>query len=288
LIQRITDANDKTVFQIDEASLQTVRAMDEIAAWQTHSCLDEALHRGTGSLSKEYGLGDFPAAGKTGTHHEYKDLWFMGYTSAVTCGVWVGFDKQKTIYPEAFSNKIALPIWTDIIGHSVEGHTPQEFTPPDSADRIEICRTSGLRATDYCYEKTKGPEGVSRSVRNTYFEYLRPGSSFNTACLVHTGEGLPADLAAFHQNMTASASSETILPADLTRYAHLEAVHMRDPIIIGADPYNSEQPVLRARPVNEDGSPIRRAVPIGPEEGGEPIEAPVIKLKAPPPMKIEL
>jgi penicillin-binding protein 1A len=44
----------------------------------------------------------------------------MGYTSAVTCGVWVGFDKQKTIYPEAFSNKIALPIWTDIIGYSVE------------------------------------------------------------------------------------------------------------------------------------------------------------------------
>lgn len=288
LIQRITDANDKTVFQIDEASLQKVRAMDEIAAWQTHSCLDEALHRGTGSLSKDYGLGDFPAAGKTGTHHEYKDLWFMGYTSAVTCGVWVGFDKQKTIYPEAFSNKIALPIWTDIIGYSVEGHTPQEFTPPDSADRIELCRTSGLRATDYCYEKFKGPDGVSRSVRNTYFEYLRPGSSFNTTCPVHTGEGLPADLAAFHQSMTAAASTETVLPADLTRYAHLDAVHMRDPIIIGDDPYNSEQPVLRARPVNEDGSPIRRAVPIGPEEGGEPIEAPVIKLKAPPPMKIEL
>lgn len=286
LIQRITDGADKTVFQLDEASLQTVRAMDEISAWQTHTCLDEALHRGTGAPSIEYGLGDFPAAGKTGTHHEYKDLWFLGYTSAVTCGVWVGFDKQKTIYPEAFSNKIALPIWTDIINTSVKGHTAQEFTPPESADRVEICRSSGLRATDFCYEKVKGPDGVSKSVRNTYFEYLRPGTPFNQSCSVHTGDGLPADLAAFHHQMT--TPGETILPADLNKYAHLEAVHIQDPIIVGADPYNSEQPVLRARPVNDDGSPIRRAVPIGPEDGGEPAEAPVIKLKPPPPMKIEL
>lgn len=287
LIQRISDANDKTVFQLDEASLQPVRAMDEIAAWQTHTCLDEALHRGTGAVSVEYGLGDFPAAGKTGTHHEYKDLWFLGYTSAVTCGVWVGFDKQKTIYPEAFSNKTALPIWTDIINASTKGNSPQEFNAPESADRVEICRSSGLRATDYCYEKIKGTDGVSKSVRNTYFEYLRPGTSFNQTCSVHTGDGLPADLAAFHQQMT-SQPGEVVLPADLSKFAHVEAVHIRDPIIVGADPYNSEQPVLRARPVNDDGSPIRRAVPVGPEDGGDLIDQPVLKLKPPPPMKIEL
>jgi membrane peptidoglycan carboxypeptidase len=286
LIQRISDANDKTVFQLDEATLQSVRAMDEIAAWQTHTCLDEALHRGTGSPSIEYGLGDFPAAGKTGTHHEYKDLWFLGYTSSVTCGVWVGFDKQKTIYPEAFSNKVALPIWTDIINASVKGHTAQDFTPPESADRVEVCRSSGLRATDFCYEKIKGPDGVSKSVRNTYYEYLRPGTPFNATCPVHTGDGLPADLAAFHHQIT--TLGETVLPADLNKFAHLEAVHIQDPIVVGADPYNSEQPVLRARPVNDDGSPIRRAVPIGPEDGGDTGEQPAIKLKPPPPVKIEL
>jgi penicillin-binding protein 1A len=286
LIQRISDADDRTVFQLNEASLQTVRAMDEIAAWQTHTCLEEALHRGTGSPSITYGLGDFPAAGKTGTHHEYKDLWFLGYTSAVTCGVWVGFDKQKTIYPEAFSNKVALPIWTDVINASVKGHTAQEFTPPESAEKVEICRSSGLRATDFCYEKIKGADGVAKSIRNTYFEYLRPGTPFNATCPVHTGDGLPADLLAFHNQI--SQLGETILPADLNKYAHLEAVHMQDPIVVGPDPYNSEQPVLRARPVNEDGSAIRRAVPINPEESNEPAEKPVIKLKPPPALKIEL
>jgi penicillin-binding protein 1A len=286
IIQRITDANDKTVFQLDEASLQTVPAMDEIAAWQTHSCLDEALHRGTGAISKDYGLGEFPAAGKTGTHHEYKDLWFMGYTSAVTCGVWVGFDKQKTIFPEAFSNKLALPIWTDIINASTQGHTPQEFSPPESAEKVEICRASGLRATDYCYEKIKSADGSSKSVRNTYFEYLRPGTSFNATCNLHTGDGISADLASFHRHVT--NPGETVMPADLGRFAHIDAVRIQDKIIIGADPYNSEQPVLRAKPVNDDGTPIRRAVPIGPDEGGEPVEQPVIKLQPPPRMKIEL
>jgi penicillin-binding protein 1A len=287
LIQRITDASDKTVFQLAESAVQTVRAMDEIAAWQTHTCLDEALHRGTGAISRDYGLGEFPAAGKTGTHHEFKDLWFLGYTSAVTCGVWVGFDKQKTIFPEAFSNKLALPIWTDIINASVKGHTPQDFSPPESAERVEVCRASGQRATDFCYEKVTGPDGKARSVRSTYFEYLRPGTVFNAFCSVHTGEGMPADIASFHHGMT--HSGEVVLPADLYRYAHIEPIRVRDAIIIGPDPYNSEQPVLRARPVNDDGSPIRRAVPVGPEEGGDPaVEQPVIRLQPPPRMKIEL
>ncbi len=285
LIQRITDFNGKNVFQLDEKTLQPVRAMDEIAAYQTHTCLVEALHRGTGSPSIEYGLGDFPVGGKTGTHYESKDLWFLGYTSAVTCGVWVGFDKQKTIYPGAFSNKIVLPIWTDIINASTKGRTPQEINPPETAERVEVCRVSGLRATDFCYDKVKGTDGVERSVRSTYSEYLRPGTSFNTSCPVHTGEGLPADLAAFHQAITHTAGSS--LQADAGKYANIEAIHLQDPIIIGPDPYNSEQPVLRARPVNDDGTPILRALPVGMDEGSTG-EQPVIKLKPPPPMKIEL
>lgn len=285
MIQRITDFRGKTVYQLEEKDLQPVRAMDEIAAYQVHTCLSEALHRGTGAPSLEYGLGDFPAGGKTGTHYEFKDLWFLGYTSSVTCGVWVGFDKQKTIYPGAFSNKVALPIWTDIINASTKGRTPQEIATPESAERVEICRVSGLRATDYCYDKVKGPDGVERSVRSTYYEYMRPGTIFNATCPIHTGEGLPADLAAFHRSIVQNAN--TAMMADANKYVNIEAVHLQDPIILGDDPYNSEKPVLRARPVNEDGTPILRAVPVDVGEG-DPTEQPIIELKPPPPMKIEL
>lgn len=283
LIQRITDSLGVKVFQLTEKSLQPVQAMDPIAAYQTHTCLVDALRRGTGAPSHDYGLGDFLAAGKTGTHYQSKDLWFLGYTSAVTCGVWVGFDRQKTIYPGAFSNKIALPVWTDIINASVKVHPPQDINPPESAERVEVCRVSGLRATDFCYDKVKGADGVERSVRSTYSEYLRPGTSFNMTCPVHTGEGLPADLAAFHQSLV---QTDTALLAESGRFANVEAVHLRDPIILGEDPYNSEKPILRARPVNEDGTPILRALPVDVDEG-EPEEQPIIQLKPPPPMKIE-
>ncbi len=287
IIQRITDAEDQTVYQVPEAHLQTERAMDEIAAWQTHTCLDEALHRGTGALAQsEYGLGDFPAAGKTGTHHEYKDLWFLGYTSSITCGVWAGFDKQKTIYDMAFSNQIALPIWTDIVNAASKSRTPQEFAPPESAERLEICRKSGLRATDFCYEKVRGQDGIERSVRSTYAEFVRPGTVFNATCTLHTGEGLPADLAAFHQTLT--LGSNALQLADTGKYAHVEPVHVRDPIIVGADPYNAFQPILRARPVNDDGSPILRALPVEGEETVDPADQPAVQLKPPPPLKIEL
>lgn len=286
MIQRITDAEDNTVFQIDEASLQPVRGMDEIAAYQVHTCLQESLRRGTGSVASEYGLGDFPAAGKTGTHYEFKDLWFLGYTSAVTCGVWVGFDRQKTIYPAAFSNRIVLPIWTDIMNAAAKGSTPQEVPPPDSAEKIEVCRKSGLRATDFCYEKVKDAEGRERSVRNTYFEYLRPGTSFNASCSYHTGDGLPADLLAFHQ-MSPAGNDSTLL-VDAGKFAHIEPVRMQDLTILGLDPYDAEQPILRARPVNDDGTPIRRAVPVGPADGA-PVEeeVPILKLKPPPRLNID-
>lgn len=290
LIQRIEDSEGNTVYQLEENALQTVRAMDEIAAWQTHTCLEEALRRGTGAVATEYGLGEFPAAGKTGTHADYKDLWFMGYTSAVTCGVWVGFDKKKTIYDGAFSNQVALPIWTDIINASTKGHTPQEFVPPDSADRVEICRKSGARATDFCYEKVKGPDGLEKSVRNTYYEYLRPGSNYQATCPVHTGDGVSRDLAMFNRGLMNVPSAPLV---DLSRFAHVPAVYVHDPVIAGSepDPYKSEQPVRRALPVNDDGSPIRKAIPVGPEEGGDATtgtaETPVIQLKPPPALKIE-
>ena len=120
IVTRITSAEGKVIHQVKEDDDRMVPVMDEIAAYQTHTCLVDALKRGTGrSAYEEFGLEHFPAAGKTGTGYEFKDLWFVGYTSAVTCGVWCGFDQQKTIYTGAFSNRIALPVWVDAMNAAV-------------------------------------------------------------------------------------------------------------------------------------------------------------------------
>ena len=288
LIQRITDNNDKVVFQIAEAALRSVQSMDPIAAYQTHTCLVDALHRGTGSPAvSEYKLGEFVAGGKTGTHYEFKDLWFLGYTSGVTCGVWAGFDKQKTIYPGAFSNRIVLPVWVDMVNASATRYMPKEIEPPQTAERVEMCQRSGMRATDYCYEKIKGPDGREKSVRSTYFEYLRPGTPLEGFCNLHTGEGLPVEIKQFGYQNPASGFGSAPVVAATNRWVHIEPVRMRALTVIGEDPYNSEQAVPRASPVNDDGSPIRKAIPVDavdiPDE-----DAPKLKLAPPPPMKIEL
>lgn len=288
LIQRITDSNEKAVFQIAESALQSVQSMDPIAAYQTHTCLVDALHRGTGSPAvTDYKLGEFVAGGKTGTHYEFKDLWFLGYTSSVTCGVWAGFDKQKTIFPGAFSNRIVLPVWTDLINASATRFPPQEITPPQVAERVEICQRSGMRATDYCYEKVKGADGREKSVRATYFEYIRPGTPLEGFCNAHTGEGLPKEIAQFqHQNTFGNIEAAPMI-ADAAKWIHIEPVRMQALTVIGEDPYNAEQAVPRARPVNDDGSPIRKAIPVD-AVNDEKDDGPVLKLAPPPPMKIDL
>ena len=286
VIQRITDSDDKIVHQVSSDDIDVVQSMDPIAAYQTHTCLVEALHRGTGSPAvSDYKLGEFPCAGKTGTHYDFKDLWFMGYTSSVTCGVWTGFDKQKTIYPGAFSNRVVLPIWTDIINASSTAYPTAEINPPDTAERVELCRKSGLRATDYCYEKIKGPDGVEKSIRSTYLEYVRPGTPIDGYCTLHTGEGLPSEIASFQHSASLNTPDATLIP-DSSKGAHIEPVRMRGITVIGMDPYNSAVAVPKASPVNEDGSPVKKAIPVDP--GEEPTDVPTLKLAPPPQMKIEL
>ena len=287
LIQRITDNNDKAVFQISDAALKSVQSMDPIAAYQTHTCLVEALRRGTGSPAvSEYKLGNFVAGGKTGTHYEFKDLWFLGYTSGVTCGVWAGFDKMKTIYPGAFSNRIVLPVWSDMVNASITRFVPVEIAPPQVAERVEICQRSGMRATDYCYEKVKGADGREKSVRSTYFEFIRPGTPLEGFCTMHTGEGLPKEMDQFRYQMPVGGIESAPLIAESAKWVHIEPVRMQALTVIGADPYASEQAIPRARPVNDDGSPIRKAIPVDAVEA--PGEGPTLKLAPPPPMKIDL
>ncbi len=282
LVQRITDKDGKVIHQIDEEGDNAVPVLDAIAAYQTHSCLTDALKRGTGRPAyAEYGLGTFPAAGKTGTTYDFKDLWFVGYTSAVTCAVWCGFDQQKTIYTGAFSNRIALPIWVDAMSAARKDYPPEEIAPPQDAVFVDVCRKSGLRATDACYEKVPDPvHGGTRSVRDTQKEILRRGSAFDQYCDLHRSADIPGGLAAV-------GPEETSLPAPddpNPKLAGVDPVRMQSPALLGADPYNSVQPLLRAVPVNSDGTAVKRALPV---EEERPVVPPPIKLKPPPPLKLE-
>ena len=282
LVERIAEADDTVIFQVESDKLARVVAIDPVAAYQTHSCLTEVLQRGTGAAAQaEFGLGVFPAAGKTGTHEEFKDLWFMGYTSAVTCGVWVGFDRQKTIYDGAFSSRIALPIWTDIINQTVETFPPAEIAPPPGAERVELCKKTGMRATNFCYEKKIGTDGQERNVLHTYTEIMRPGTRFDFYCTEHSSEGVSSDILAFSRG-----GYEGRLNAGSTvtgRFNHVQSVSMKGLTILGSDPYNSVMPARRAQPVLEEGMEAKRAQVV---ETIEDEEADALPIRLSPPPRI--
>jgi penicillin-binding protein 1A len=111
IIEQVTDDDGKVLFR---ATHDRVPVLDPGAARATTGILTEVLTRGTASKASSLGLRK-PAAGKTGTTDHFVDAWFLGYTQGLTCGVWVGFDRPKTIMRGGYGAELALPIWIDVI-----------------------------------------------------------------------------------------------------------------------------------------------------------------------------
>ena len=111
LIEQVTDAEGKVLFR---ATRDRIPVLDRNAARATTAILTEVFTRGTASRAASLGLRK-PAAGKTGTTDRFVDAWFLGYTEGLTCGVWVGFDRPKTIMRGGYGAELALPIWVDVM-----------------------------------------------------------------------------------------------------------------------------------------------------------------------------
>ncbi|MGJ8694954.1 MAG: transglycosylase domain-containing protein [Verrucomicrobiaceae bacterium] len=85
------------------------------AAWEVSRVLEQVNKRGTGrSIRTRFGFTN-PSGGKTGTTNDYQDAWYAGYTSSLTCAVWVGLDTPKKTISGGEGARLALPIWADIM-----------------------------------------------------------------------------------------------------------------------------------------------------------------------------
>ena len=65
--------------------------MDAITAYQLTSMMEGVVKRGSGTGVKL----PVPVAGKTGTTNDAKDVWFIGYTSNIVAGCYMGFDQPR-------------------------------------------------------------------------------------------------------------------------------------------------------------------------------------------------
>src|SRR5271167_4792257 len=71
----------------------------------------------------------YPLAGKTGTTNDFTDAWFVGFSPALTCGVWIGYDEKRSLGAKESGGHAALPIWMQFMSAALAGKDPGEFPP---------------------------------------------------------------------------------------------------------------------------------------------------------------
>lgn len=175
IIERIDDQEHNPIYRAAHISAP---ALDPSAAWMTSQLMEQVLTRGTAAAARSLGF-RLPAAGKTGTTNDYKDAWFLGYTTTVTCGVWVGFDQPTTIVPHGYGAALALPVWVQVMNKAALRYPPQEFQPTMPIQHAVVCSLSNHLATTGC------------EAAGTAYEIDLPADKVPTvACEVHGGEEL--------------------------------------------------------------------------------------------------
>jgi penicillin-binding protein 1A len=148
IIERIDDQEHRPIYR---AAHIAVPALDPSAAWMTSQLMEEVLTSGTAASARSLGF-KLPAAGKTGTTNDYKDAWFIGYTSTLTCGVWVGFDQPVTIISRGYGAALALPVWTQVMNKAAQLYPPQPLQPTIPIQHAMVCSLSNHLATTGCQD----------------------------------------------------------------------------------------------------------------------------------------
>ena len=161
LIDRIQDSEGNTIFntekrvckkcdQISYLSDEIPKVSDRFeqifspeTAYQITSILEGAIQRGTGRKLKDLNL---DIAGKTGTTNKNTDTWFVGFTSKLVVGVYVGMDDPKSLGKRETGARTALPIFKDFIKKAVSKKDARPFKVAKNITMMVIDPVNGEKA----------------------------------------------------------------------------------------------------------------------------------------------
>ena len=162
LIDRIQDSEGETILnnetrkcfkceQISYLSNNYPTIKDEFeqifspeTAYQITSMLEGAVQRGTGKGLRDLNL---DIAGKTGTTNKNTDTWFIGYTSKLIIGVYVGFDNPKSLGKKETGARTAMPIFKEFIKSSVKKKDARPFKVAENITLMVIDPKTGKKAS---------------------------------------------------------------------------------------------------------------------------------------------
>jgi penicillin-binding protein 1A len=162
LIDRIQDRWGNTIYRHDERICQGCDAakwdnqeepklvdkreqvIDPLTAYQITSIMEGVIQRGTGIAIKEVGK---HLAGKTGTTNEAKDLWFVGYSPDLAFGVFMGYDKPRSLGDSAQAALYTAPIFRDFMKMALKDVPDTPFRVPPGIKLISVDVHSGMRSS---------------------------------------------------------------------------------------------------------------------------------------------
>ena len=200
LVDRVQDRYGETVFRHDQRiclncddtnlpagqapriSANRERVMNEITSFQLTSMLQGVVQRGTARNVINLPV---PIAGKTGTTNDAKDVWFVGFSSNIVAGCYIGFDTPRTLGRGASGGGICGPVFNSFMAEAIKEYGGGAFAVPDDCNFIRIDRFSGARLPD------------SASGDNVVAECFRPGEEPVFGITFDGGFAMAADLPLF-------------------------------------------------------------------------------------------
>jgi len=168
LIDRIQDSEGNTIFKNDKRFCDNCDQISfngnkipkinnnfksifsQQTAYQMTSILEGVIKRGTGRGLKNLNL---QIAGKTGTTNKNTDAWFIGFTSNLVVGVYVGHDNPKTLGKIETGSKAAMPIFKEFIKNAVNNYKARPFKVAKGIKMMVVDSRSGKKA-DFGSKKT--------------------------------------------------------------------------------------------------------------------------------------
>jgi penicillin-binding protein 1A len=182
LIERIQDRRGKTIYNSDkrecigcdkfsekETSIPYIRdnhkqVVSKETAYQILSMLEGTVKRGTGKKLRNLNV---PLAGKTGTTNDNYDAWFIGATSNLIVGVYIGFDNPKTLGRYETGAKAALPIFKNFIRQALYKDEFKSFTAPEEIFFAAINYDTGKK------ENFSNPDSIIEAFKLRDIEKMR-------------------------------------------------------------------------------------------------------------------
>ena len=174
------------------------RVMDAVTAYQLTSMMEGVVQRGTAAKTVNLPV---PIAGKTGTTNDEKDAWFVGYSSNIVAGCYIGYDTPRPMGRGAGGGSFCGPVFNQFMSEAIKKYGGGKFKVPSDCVFIKIDRFTGARVGDgasggnvvsECFREGEEPIfGISFDggfAMGSNFELLRPGDGGPREVTTATGK----------------------------------------------------------------------------------------------------